>query len=593
MPNVSIAIQPDILERFSDLNFKPSQAIAEFIDNAIQSYLDFKNNGMFYHTGYKLTVDINIDWAEYTTNHKIYAKTITITDNAAGIAIDRFKWAFETGHKPTFNEGLNEYGMGMKTAAFWLSRRWKITSKSFSETKERTLSFDLNDIVEHKRSTLDFQENDVAGNSSYTKVQLEELHQKNNFTKRMLPYIKAELSSIYRAFLRRGEIQINVNDEALIFIDPKILHAPYYSDPNSENIEWKVQFSKNMFGKEISGYIGILNEMSEKQSGLVVIRRGRVIVGESSDHLYHPQVIFGTYKNGFVYKRLYGEIEIKGFSASFNKNGFSNVEELETMLGLIKPHLNIGQYNIINQANKLRVNIKKPQLVTIIWKFANGMADKVEEKELNSNLSVPATPTRIGYTFNGWFPIPQTTVTENSQYTAQWKPIQNSNSATEKVYEVLWVFDNGQDDKIAYYHSGEGLIQPNIPYKEGFTFAKWDPTPTDIVSEDAIYTAKWNAVESTPQPNVIAYRVFDHDGTNVRIELIESEKSAPLLTLILEKFYEERIVMGMLNVARLPIADKTAISDDVKNLLLSIAIGMFETQMSGDDTCDGLMKNVR
>ncbi len=47
MPNVSIAVQPDIFERFSDLNFRPSQAIAEFVDNAIQSYLDYKNNPMF------------------------------------------------------------------------------------------------------------------------------------------------------------------------------------------------------------------------------------------------------------------------------------------------------------------------------------------------------------------------------------------------------------------------------------------------------------------------------------------------------------------------------------------------------------------
>lgn len=34
---VSTKIESAILNRFADLNFKPAQALAEFIDNAIQS----------------------------------------------------------------------------------------------------------------------------------------------------------------------------------------------------------------------------------------------------------------------------------------------------------------------------------------------------------------------------------------------------------------------------------------------------------------------------------------------------------------------------------------------------------------------------
>ncbi len=117
MPSVSIKILPEVFDRFSDLNFKSSQAIAEFIDNSIQSYMDYENNPLFLKSGYKLRVDVTIEWGE-TIERKTYPKTITIRDNSAGMSIDKFNKAFETGRRPAFNEGLNEYGMGMKVADF-------------------------------------------------------------------------------------------------------------------------------------------------------------------------------------------------------------------------------------------------------------------------------------------------------------------------------------------------------------------------------------------------------------------------------------------------------------------------------------------
>lgn len=589
MPSVSIAIQPDIFDRFSDLNFKPSQAIAEFVDNAIQSYLDYKNNGTFYHNGYKLTIDISIEWEESSDN-KTFAKSIVIKDNAAGMAISKYEKAFETGHRPSFNEGLNEYGMGMKTAAYWLSRQWTIISKSFSENIERTLLFDVDDIVKNRHTSLDFKEIHIHGSESYTIVRLEKLHKKNNFTKRMLNSIKYELASIYRAFLRRGEIQINVNDEALLFSDPKILNAPYYCDPNEPSLEWKVQISKNLFGKEINGFIGILSEMSEKQSGLVIMRRGRVIVGESSDHLYHPKAIFGTYKNGFTYKRLYGEIEIKGFSASFNKNGFSNMEELETMLEILKSNLFVEKYSLIKQATELRVN-SRPTTYTVCWKFNNGSPDKLESYNSNGKLLLPVTPIREEYTFEGWTPNPSVTVTTDAEYTAKWKLIDKPEPVIE--YNVCWNFNNAQITQVDKYKKGDNLVLPRDPQKTGFLFDGWSPAPNGIVLNDTTYIALWKSVPTTITNKVIASKMFVYAGENKRMDLITADINAPFLTLDLGKFSSEHIVIGSLNIQKLPSSNKSAISDEIKEYSLKIAIGMFEAQMNGEDTCHGLMKYIK
>ncbi len=217
--------------------------------------------------------------------------------------------------------------------------------------------------MSQRKELLDFQENVINDNSSYTIIKLENLNRKNIFSRSELKALKEELSSIYRDFLRRDEIQINIiegkNSETLEYHNLEILNYPYYETlkPGAirgEDILWTAPVHCEMFKKEIRGYICILKEMSEKKSGLVVKRRGRVIVGESPDHLYHPKCIFGAAKNSHQYKRIYGEIEIKGFSASFNKNGFSNLDELEIMLELLKKKIIVNGFSLLKQASELR-----------------------------------------------------------------------------------------------------------------------------------------------------------------------------------------------------------------------------------------------
>lgn len=588
MPNVSIAIQPDVLDRFSDLNFKPSQAIAEFIDNAIQSYIDHKDNNTFYKPDYKLTIDVDIEWGE-TINGKTCAKSITIRDNAAGIPQSKFDIAFETGHRPDFNQGLNEYGMGMKVAAFWLCRKWTTISKYFAEPIERVLVQDLDIIIPNRNQSLDYEETTIDKQGSYTIVRLEQLYPKNNFTKAKLGGIRDELASIYRTFLRRGEIQINVNKEALIFNEPKLLVYPYYDNPNGKGIEWKVQINKSLFGKEVSGYIGILDEMSEKHSGLVIIRRGRVIVGEARDHLYHPACIFSTSQNSHRYKRIYGELEIKGFSASFNKNGFSNIEELESMLEAVKSMLIIDGYSLLTQATKLR-----QVTYDVVWKFGNGEHDRIDTYVSNTRLNIPETPQKLGYNFIGWKPQPRLTVTSNAEYIAEWEqvkvPVPPSGNAS---FDIIWEFNNGSSSKKETYTHGSRLNIPPNPSKIGHVFAGWSPKPKMTVSSNATYSAQWMKTEAPISPTVIASRYFFYSGTKVRMDLIKDESLSTLLIHDMSKYNSEGVITGYLNPNKISIIDKTISNQDTKNIFLSLAIGIFEAQMNNEDTCDGLLKYIK
>ena len=106
---VSIALKPNVYSTFRNLNNTVSNTLGEYVDNAVQSYLDHRER-LLQVDGpeYKLIVSIVIDWE---------TRAIYIRDNAAGIDAQNYERAFEPAHIPLDDTGLNEFGMGMKTAS--------------------------------------------------------------------------------------------------------------------------------------------------------------------------------------------------------------------------------------------------------------------------------------------------------------------------------------------------------------------------------------------------------------------------------------------------------------------------------------------
>ena len=84
---------------------------------------------------------------------------ITIKDNAAGIGLDSYYRAFEPANIPIDNTGLHEYGMGMKTAAIWLSDIWTVNTKAIDENEERFVEFDLQKVIDEKKEVLEVVKN--------------------------------------------------------------------------------------------------------------------------------------------------------------------------------------------------------------------------------------------------------------------------------------------------------------------------------------------------------------------------------------------------------------------------------------------------
>jgi hypothetical protein len=106
---VSVAIGTSMYSRFSSLANTPSHVLAEFVDNALQSYRDNKSILESLEQGYKLRVSIHF---EMDADGKIIS--VDVSDNAGGIGKDRFVTAFMPAKKPDNNQGLSNMGNGIR-----------------------------------------------------------------------------------------------------------------------------------------------------------------------------------------------------------------------------------------------------------------------------------------------------------------------------------------------------------------------------------------------------------------------------------------------------------------------------------------------
>jgi hypothetical protein len=344
---VSIALQPSVYNTFRALNNTVALTLSEYVDNSVQSYLDNKYRLLQNNEGYVFKVSIEVDQK---------ANQIIIKDNAAGIDFKNYKRAFEPANIPLDNTKLNEFGMGMKTASVWLADKWTVRTKALGETVERYTEFDLHKVIAENKEELIVIESVKEEKSHYTEIILSQLSH-NSPSPNQMDKVRRHLSSIYRFFLRSKEIEIIVNGESLIAPNYDVLQVPFFNDINGKDILWKKEIDFQLGKYKAKGFIAILKTIQNNANGLVLLRRGRVIIGGDDDRFF-PSSIFGSAGN-FRYKRLFGELELEGFGVTFNKNGFTDEENLNAFIDALRDELKEPGFNLLSQADNYRVKTKE------------------------------------------------------------------------------------------------------------------------------------------------------------------------------------------------------------------------------------------
>lgn len=160
LEKVNIRPEVQVLSLLKHIDYEAWYALAEFVDNALASYLKFEQQIKAVEgNAFKLTVSIEFNEQE---------SKITIRDNAAGIHHNDFSRAFRAAEVPPDSTGLSEFGVGMKSAACWFADEWSVTTKALGETNEKIVCFNLKKIFDEKLEELDIQFNDAEELHHYT-----------------------------------------------------------------------------------------------------------------------------------------------------------------------------------------------------------------------------------------------------------------------------------------------------------------------------------------------------------------------------------------------------------------------------------------
>lgn len=350
----TVSIKPgvSVLSILRHLNYKPWFALAEFVDNALQSYISNRKALEALHgPSFKLRVNIDIDSTLPTQ--------ISVRDNAGGITIQDFPRAFRPAAIPPDRTGLCEFGMGMKSAACWFAPRWHVRTKALGEEVERTVRFDVEKIVHDQLEELAITEVSSDPNAHFTEIVLDDLH---HFpVKRTVAKIKEHLTDIYRVYVRGGLLELYLGGDLLSFVEPNILTAKYVRDTAGETRRWRKDINFDFGeGLSVSGFAGLMDPMNTGRSGFALFRRGRLIEG-SGDEGYRPQLIFGQAGN-FRWRRLFGELHLEGFQVSHTKDGFCWDENEQPFLELLKDHLDSKELPLLNQADFYRVQAARNEV---------------------------------------------------------------------------------------------------------------------------------------------------------------------------------------------------------------------------------------
>lgn len=308
---MKVNIQPTVnmLQILRHVEYKAWYALAEYVDNSLQSYLD--NQGSIEGP---LRVNIEINRPN---------RTLTIQDNAAGISGQDLERALRAASVPPKQTGYNEFGMGMKSASCWFSADWTIRTTCKGDKVARSVRFDLDRIAASGQVELDVIERPARIDDHGTTIELNEV--KDLPQGRTLGKIRDHLRDIYRLHLRERFIELVVADQELGYEDPEFLHAKTFNRKrqpieDSPAIEWKKPIVFELKdGRVVEGTVGLLAKGNTSKAGLILFRRRRAIQGTGEDP-YRPEDIFGR-GNSFESQRLWGELNLEDFEVSHTKDG--------------------------------------------------------------------------------------------------------------------------------------------------------------------------------------------------------------------------------------------------------------------------------
>lgn len=179
---------------------------------------------------------------------------------------------------------------------------------------------------------------------------------------------------------------------------------------------------------------------------------------------------------GLIYpiRPTYTVIDPNETGLTFDDNGsISNASQPGTAYAYTVFSSSFPNGALLNLASELiTVHIRNPFIYTISFETDEGTAVDDQMVEEDHQIVVPSHPSKVGYTFEGWYldqnftqALTQNIVpTDNMVIYAKWDMI---------TYTVSFVTQNNTEIDPITINFGESVTLPDQPLREGYTFEGW------------------------------------------------------------------------------------------------------------------------
>ncbi|KKW23113.1 MAG: hypothetical protein UY74_C0015G0003 [Candidatus Kaiserbacteria bacterium GW2011_GWC2_52_8b] len=284
-----INILPDrsLMPKIGQTGYSVSQAISELVDNSIDARED----------GKALVVEIQFD------NGK---NMIEISDDGVGMDEETAANSIKLAHSAKKNK-LGEFGLGLKTAAMSLGKKFQILTTQKGSDEEYILEFDeekwlkSGDWTKHEMKV----KSGVDKKRSNTTIRIKDL--RFNIYPNLSGNLRKELSTRFAPFIENGEVKIKVNTK-WCEPEPLNLKTEYHVPDGKEQFRMKLES-----GNEVRGWRGLLRTGSNRGDyGFRVFRRGRLIMQFAKLGFNpHPEA-----------RQITGEIHLDHVPVTHNKREF-------------------------------------------------------------------------------------------------------------------------------------------------------------------------------------------------------------------------------------------------------------------------------
>ena len=305
---IRLKVGPQVITTYRRLAYEAWYAIAEFVDNSTQSY--FNNRAtldkQMQKEGEDQSLDVSIIYDRGEGRFRI-------ADNAMGMSFAELEHALHVAQPPENTSGRSKYGMGMKTAACWMGNKWSIKTKKLGDDQEHSVVVDVIKVANGEPNAVTHTMMEKPHDDHYTIVEVFEMNRK--FHGRTVFKIKEFLRSMYRIDLQDQILKLRWQDEELRWekVDSFLL-----GDGHGQR--YKKEFEFDVDGKNVFGWVGILDKGGRAKAGFSILQSNRVVKGYPD--AWRPSSLYGQLlgSNDLVNQRLVGEIHLDGFDVSHTKD---------------------------------------------------------------------------------------------------------------------------------------------------------------------------------------------------------------------------------------------------------------------------------